>query len=137
MNNRQIEECVEMVNKKFLMKKDYDAQSDVLYLRIVPEYKYQESIEIGDSIILDFDEDYVPVALEILDASKLFNVKKYSLRQDIGLDMQIRIKKDSIIIEAKFIFLVHNKEQPTPFNIETDNDINLPLKETNFAMASA
>lgn len=126
-----------MVRKHFDMKKDYDRQSDVLYLRVVPDYKYQESIEIDDNVILDFDEEYVPVALEILDASKFFGVDKYSLQQDINLDMKIRIKKDYIIIKAEFTFLVRNKKHPVPFTVETMNDINLPLKETNFAMASA
>jgi uncharacterized protein YuzE len=126
-----------MANKNFVMNKDYDAQFDVLYLRIEPEYKYKESIEIGDNIILDFDENYVPVALEILDASKFFNVDKFSLKQDIGLNMQIHIKKDFITIEAKFIFIVRNKKELMPFNVETNNDINLPVNETNFAMANA
>jgi len=66
--------------KRFEVVSDYDVQSDILYIHHTSEYQYKESVEIGDNLVLDFSEDDIPVALEVIDASKLFNVPKYSLQ---------------------------------------------------------
>jgi len=59
----------------FEVVSDYDVQSDILYIHKTLKYIYKESVEIGDKLILDFSEDNDPVALEIIDASKFFDVK--------------------------------------------------------------
>jgi uncharacterized protein YuzE len=38
------------------------------------DYEYKESVELDERIILDFDKNDISVALEILDASKIFDV---------------------------------------------------------------
>ncbi len=68
MNSQRIEECVKMDS----MVSDYDYQSDILYLHKELGYQYKESVEMGDNIILDLDIKDIPVAVEILDASKVF-----------------------------------------------------------------
>ncbi len=117
------------------MINEYDTQSDTLYLRVVYPYKYSESIELSDNIILDFDVNNIPVALEILDASKFFHVKPYALR-NFGLDMNIQIEEDKISLNAKFILLIHQKKEEVPFNVGTINDIELPAMQTNYAVAT-
>lgn len=118
------------------MINEYDTQSDILYLRVVNPYKYRESIELADNIIIDFDVNNIPVALEILDASKFFHVKPYALR-NFGLDMNIQIKKDKISLNAKFMFFIHHKKEEVPVNVGTVNDIELPSIQTNYAVATA
>jgi uncharacterized protein YuzE len=122
------------MKNQFQLKKDYDFQSDVLYLRIVDDYQYRESIEIGNSLILDFDENYVPVAVEILDASRVLNVSKYSLREDFGLKMEISVGEDLVIIHAQFVLSVHQKEIPVEKDFKTLNDIHLPTQEVGLVM---
>jgi uncharacterized protein YuzE len=121
----------------FKIMKDYDAESDTLYLRIINEYKYRESVELKDNIILDFDENYVPVALEILDASKFFNIKPYSLRMPMGIDMNIVVGEDKISLNASFTFILHQKREERPVTVNTVNDIELPSTQTNYALAEA
>lgn len=118
----------------FKMINEYDKQSDTLYLRVVDPYQYKESIELADNIILDFDSENIPVALEILDASKYFRVKPYALR-NFALDMNIHIQSDKITLKAKFIISTHNKKEEVPVNVGTINDIELPTMRTSYAVA--
>jgi uncharacterized protein YuzE len=124
-----------LIEHFYKMINEYDTQSDTLYLRVVYPYQYSESIELGDNIILDFDKNNVPVALEILDASKFFHVKQYVLR-NFRLDMNIQIKKDKINLNAKFIFFIHHKKEEVPLNVGTVNDIELPAMQTNYALVA-
>jgi len=121
--------------KPFRMEKDYDFQNDSLFMYITDGYEYKESVELGDNIILDFDDDDVPVAVEILDAAKVLNVEKFSLQNLKSLNMEISIEKDSITIEAKFKVLLHQKELDAPISLEVPNDMNLPQIQTEFALA--
>lgn len=116
------------------MINEYDKQSDTLYLRVVDPYQYKESIELADNIILDFDSENIPVALEILDASKYFHVKPYALR-NFALDMKIYIQTDKITLNAKFIISTHHKKEEVPVNVGTINDIELPTMQTSYAVA--
>ncbi len=65
--------------KHFMMDQDYDYQSDSLLLHITEDYEYKKSVRLEEDIILDFDKNDVPVALELLNASKTLHVKKSSL----------------------------------------------------------
>lgn len=56
---------------------NYYYESDILYLHKESSYHYKESVEMGAYIILDLDVNNTPVAVEILDASRFFNVDKY------------------------------------------------------------
>ncbi len=116
---------------------EYDFVGDSLYINVIRDYKYRESIEITDDVILDIGEDNRPVALEILDASKLFKLEKQYIRQLVGLKANIKITEEIISIKASFSFLVHQKSTPKPLNEQTVNDISLPVFETNFATATA
>lgn len=125
-----------MSEPRFVMIDKYDAKTDVLFLKIDTPYSYKESVELADNVILDFGEDNIPVALEILDASKYFHVKPFSLR-NFNFEMAIDVEKDSIHLEASFMFLVHQKKEEIPVNLHTANDMELPSTQTNYAAASA
>lgn len=53
------------------MKLHYDKQEDALYIRF-NENPYQESKEIQEGIIFDYDKNGKIIAIEILDASRKF-----------------------------------------------------------------
>lgn len=50
------------------MKITYDESVDILYIRL-REGDFNESDEVTDGVIVDFDKDGKPMAIEILDAS--------------------------------------------------------------------
>ncbi|PKL66748.1 MAG: hypothetical protein CVV28_10040 [Methanobacteriales archaeon HGW-Methanobacteriales-1] len=88
-----------------------------------------------EDIILDFDKNDVPVALELLNASKTLCVKKSSLIQPVSLKMNIGIAEDIIKLDATFSFLIHQKQIPKSLNWQTSNDVNLAANEASFATA--
>lgn len=126
-----------MKTKYFEVVKEYDVQSDILYIHKDLKYKYQESVEMDKDVILDFDSNYRPVALEIIDASKFFKVNKLSLKRDFEMKINVQIEKDRIYLEGLFKFFVHNKSYPSSLVQNTVNDINAPLLATSFEMATA
>lgn len=120
--------------KSFRMTKDYDTQNDSLFMYITDEYDYKESVELGENVILDFDENDVPVAIEFLDATKFLNISKFSLEHLVNLDMDIRIDADFISIYAVFKVLFHQKEVSAPVKLEVPNDLNFPHMKSEFAL---
>ncbi len=121
------------IQQPFTMDYDYDYQSDSLYLYIVDDYKYSRSLRLDRDIILDFDEYGVPVAMEILHASKRFETDQFILRNPIGVNMDIAIGDDFIHIKALFKISIRNKSTSLELNAEGENSINLPSQETHFA----
>jgi len=73
-----------MMVKENNIEWEYDFDGDSIFINDIKDYKYKESIEITDDIILDIDENNEVVALEILDASKIFGIEKKSY--DIWLE---------------------------------------------------
>jgi len=56
------------------MKVRYDQQVDVLYIKF-RECEIEESDEIRDGVIIDFDAGGKPVGIEILNASEILDKK--------------------------------------------------------------
>ncbi|MBI3537491.1 MAG: DUF2283 domain-containing protein [Chloroflexi bacterium] len=52
------------------MKVTFDESVDILYIRL-REGDYEESDEVTEGVIVDFDKLGKPIAIEILDASSL------------------------------------------------------------------
>ena len=50
------------------MKVTYDESVNILYIRL-REGDYDESDEVAEGVIVDFDKQGKPIAIEILDAS--------------------------------------------------------------------
>ena len=57
----------------------YDETADILGIKVTRDFIYHETIELDEGLLLDFDENNIPTALEIHDASKRLNVPKDSL----------------------------------------------------------
>jgi uncharacterized protein YuzE len=126
-----------MESGNFKVVSNYDVQSDILYIHKTIKYNYKESVELGNNLILDFSEDNDPVALEIIDASLFFNVKKYSLEHIQSFSLNVLVNKNIICIKGKFILPVHNKGMSKSVNEQTVNDINMPYIKSNFGTAEA
>ena len=67
----------------------YDSSVDVLAVKVKRDFNYGETIEMDEGVLLNFDEDNIPISLEILDASKRFNILKYSLKHIFSLHIDV------------------------------------------------
>lgn len=60
----------------------YDSEADVLYIRF-REGKIEESDEVSEGFIVDYDTKRKPIAMEILDASEILG-GKHEIAVDLG-----------------------------------------------------
>ncbi len=115
--------------KKFDLKYSYDIEVDSIHIKITDDYKYRESLELEDGIILDFSEDGIPVALEILDISKLFSVKKDCFNNIETINITIAITNSSISLNLLIEVLIDDEIINQPFSTIAKNIINVPEME--------
>jgi uncharacterized protein YuzE len=108
----------------------YDCEYDRLTIRAKDEYNYENTLELGNGILLDFNINNIPVALDIFDASKLFNVTKLSLKNIKDINMNIIISKEKINVNLKIDMNIHNKLTHKFINESVINNINAPAINT-------
>ena len=113
----------------------YDESADILGIKATRDFTYHETIELDEGLLLDFDEDNVPTALEIHDASKRLNVPKNSLNELIFFHMKVIVDAKSISINAIFGVLIHNKENKQELESFTSNNYNIPNMEADLVTA--
>ncbi len=70
------------------MKMSYDPKADALYIRL-RKSKIEESDEVAEGIIIDYDTSGKAVGIEFLDAAKLFGGRK-ELQVEMALTENIR-----------------------------------------------
>ena len=73
----------------------YDGVSDILGIKVTRDFQYEETIEMDDGLLLDFDINNIPTALEMHDASKRLNVPPESLNNILFLKMNISVDANS------------------------------------------
>ena len=112
-------------NKHFNLNYSYDNDSDSIFINVVNEYVYKESIELEEGVILDFDTKGIPVALEILDISQLFGINKDSFNHIQDIRMKIKVNS-CIILELKIDLLIQDKMVHQKLDSFIRNDVNLP-----------
>ena len=110
----------------FKIESMYDYDFDVLGIRVTHDYDYRTSIEMEEGIILDFDINNVPVALEILDASKVFKVPKSSLMNPYLIKMEVNINEKSIHLKTILELIIHHKKEDCPVESFTSNNTDIP-----------
>ena len=123
------------IDKSFEVDYRYDYSYDVLAIKVTRPFKYDKTVEMDEGVLLDFDEENIPVSLEILDASKRLNVPKYSLKNLIDFKMSVSVDDKSICVHANFKVMLHNSEQRPVLESFTSNYSNIPSMETEFATA--
>ncbi len=115
--------------KTFNLKYSYDLEVDSIHIKITEDYRYGESLELEDGIILDFSDEGVPVALEILDISELFSIKKDCFNNIEDINITITINNASISLNLLIEILSKEKKINRPFSTITKNIINVPEME--------
>ena len=100
----------------------YDSYYDMLGIKITDKYTYDQSVEIVDGVIIDFNTENKPVALQIIGASELFKVPKSALHDIPSVDMKIKIDENSICLDLTIRVHVHDKRFEQSFNSLTANN---------------
>ena len=108
----------------------YDMNSDILGIKVTHDFQYDETVEMDDGILLDFDINNVPTSLEIHDASKRLNVPHESLNNISFLKMKISVDDTSIVINAIFGLVIKNTETEYPIQSTASNFSHIPKIET-------
>lgn len=113
-------------------KYDYDFENDSIFF-YGSDRKYKISRDL-DGIILDISEDGIVMAIEILDASKRFNVQKSDLSNINRFNADIYINKDVIKINMKLEIKKRNAMIPKNMEAIGLNDMNLPISNQEIAL---
>lgn len=115
--------------KEFVAEYTYDTNLDIVNIEVKKEYIHQKSIELEFGVFLDFDENYLPVNLEIISASKILDINKENLVNPDG-NVTITIGKDIVNVEVVFKF----KNEDESIKLTTLNDFGCPSSQTSFAL---
>ena len=118
--------CELKENKTYGAVYKYDLVSDILGIKVNRDFQYDETVEMDDGLLLDFDVDNIPTALEMHDASKRLNVPPESLNNILFLKMNISVDVNSITINAIFGLLIKNIENEYPIHSITSNFTHIP-----------
>ena len=109
-----------------VLKYKYDYSSDVLGVKVKNDFIYHETVELEDGVLLDFDKNDVPVSLEIMDASKRFNIPKSSLNDLKFFNMTVVVDNKFITINVVIGVLIHNNENKQILESFTVNKYGIP-----------
>ncbi|MCS3923413.1 DUF2283 domain-containing protein [Methanosalsum natronophilum] len=113
---------------------DYDWLNDSMY--IYPhDREYKSSLMLDDDIILDVGENGRIVGIEILEASKKFNVSKYEMHDPIELQVNFEVKDGKFTLNLNMTFVKRNKTIPKSISLTGENEMNLSPGSTTLALA--
>ncbi len=121
-----------MGQKSLVTKYDYDFENDSIFF-YGSNKKYMSSIDL-DGIILDISEDNQIMAIEILDASKRFNLAKEDLRNIRYFEALIEVSEENIRLTMKMGVSKRNKLVDTGLNALGLNSMNLPISTQGMAL---
>jgi len=123
-----------MIKKDQKLNYRYDDLADALFIYVIDGPDYEEAIELDSNIFLVVGDDNYPTALEILDASKVLDVQKFSLKRINRIHLKMCISNDKIIVECILNLLIHSGEEIKSTNSTIVNDMGLPTLEAELAM---
>lgn len=110
----------------FQLESLYDSSFDVLGIRINDDYEYKTSVELSNDVILDFDKNNVPVALEILNASRFLKISKSHLDHINMIKMKVHVDDKSICLKGSIGVNIHKQEHIQFIDTFTSNDTGIP-----------
>ena len=122
-----------MRQESLVTKYDYDFENDSIFF-YGGNKKYRSSIDL-DGIILDISEDSDIMAIEILDASKRFNLAREDLRNIKYFEANIEISEENIKITMKMSVSKRNKMVDKGLNALGLNSMNLPISKQGIALS--
>ena len=115
--------------KNFEAEYTYDNDLDVVNIEVKKEYNHEKTIDLAFGVFLDFDENFLPVNLEIVSASKIIGIEKQLLTNPDG-NVIIIIGKDTIEVEVTFKV----KNENESLQLTALNQYGFPNSESSFAI---
>jgi len=122
-----------MRQESLVTKYDYDFENDSIFF-YGGNKQYRSSVDL-DGIILDISDDNNIMAIEILDASKRFNLAKEDLRNIKYFEANIEISEENIKITMKMSVSKRNKMVDKDLNALGLNSMNLPISKQGIALS--
>ncbi len=122
-----------MKQESLVTKYDYDFENDSIFF-YGGNKQYRSSVDL-DGIILDISDDNNIMAIEILDASKRFNLAKEDLRNIKSFEANIEISEENIKITMKMSVSKRNKMVDKDLNALGLNSMNLPISKQGIALS--
>lgn len=116
-------------------KLTYDDKSDAMYVCPLIKKKIEFSEVIEDNLILDFSKNKNLIGIEILNATKVFNLSKLNLTNIRAGDFAIDITTNKIEFKIKLQFKLRNKLNQNVLSIEKLNLDLLAPSHINFAIS--
>lgn len=115
--------------KSFKLNYIYDYDNDLADITVNNDFRYKKSIELDKGIILDLDENCIPIAIELISASKILCIdKKHLISPDINI--LIKVNNELIKFEIKFTYFIHEDECDIFIKQNIANNYGIPSIET-------
>ena len=111
--------------RNFEVDKNYDYSLDICTITVKDDFNFGKSLEIEDGVILDFDENNIPISIEILDISLRLGVKKSEIKSS-DVSMKILCSEDILEITIDFYYKIEEKEFNQTFDSKIVNKFNIP-----------
>lgn len=106
----------------------YDFETDTLFFHD-NKIKYKSSIDLGD-LILDIGEDGSPIGVELLNASKNFDVSKVVMTKIKNMKSDIKISHESIEVKVR-VYVTRRNASIEKISVSRGiNDVNLQVGQT-------
>lgn len=121
-----------MINKKFHVNTEYDYKYDIYSITVDENFIFKKSLELEDGLILDFNEEGIPISIEILDISERLDLSKHLLN-NATINMEINCNPDILNVEISFFYKVHEREMEKNIDSKLANNFNIPDMHTELA----
>ncbi len=117
-----------MIKKQFKVNTDYDYSLDIYTITVDEEFEFGKSLEIDDGVILDFDNENIPISIEILDISKKLAIKKDDVRSS-NVSMRIICTPEILEVSIVFFYESHDQKFEKIIDSKLANTFNIPQIE--------
>lgn len=121
-----------MSSNYFLVKNEYHKSSDNLNIHILGKYECYQSIEIDENLLIDFNQENVPVSIQLNNASQLLEVNKQSLKKISTIRIEIITTPEFINLYVNLVLKVKKEDVEKTLESSAANMYEIPANENSF-----
>jgi uncharacterized protein YuzE len=121
-----------MTSKYYLIKFDYRAQLDSVYISVLGVKGRSETLQVSENLVIDLDSEKIPSRFRIAEASTLFQEKVNLLKKLSQVKIILKADSESIAFEGQFEFLIDNVILDKKLEVTIPNDIKMPEMVANY-----
>lgn len=100
----------------------YDEVADAMFVSIPVDYEFDDVMKVDEGVFLEYDVDKLPKSIEIINASKKFDVEKEDLMNLQSLQLEFDINSDRICVKLDIKL---KNECEMDLNQHIDNNVKL------------